>query len=199
MKSEKAGLFRRIIAYSIDIVVLYMLLIFLINIIPQDTKSINNMNNELSIVQSEFVKEEINWVEYIEKTSDLVHKIDRKMVLVNVSNALLIILLFVIVPTFKKGQTLGNILTKTKIIRFDEDNPSINDLIYRSILIAFLGHLVITLALIYILPGLGYFILFMILMILEFLLSIINLFMITYRYDKLALHDILTKTKVIKL
>jgi uncharacterized RDD family membrane protein YckC len=199
MKGNRVGIFKRVFAYIVDVVILVIFMTSLANFIPQDTKSIATLNDELDLVNGELLSREISFSEYIEKSSVLTHELDKKLVLVYVANTVGIIMLLIIIPFIKKGQTIGNMLTKTKVIRLDEDDVTINDLIYRSIFIGFLGYLLVILSVVYILPSMAYFMTALILMFLEFLLAIINLVMITYRYDKMVLHDKFTKTRVINI
>lgn len=195
-----ANFFRRFLAYFIDMVILGMIITLSLMLFSnKNSENLITLNNEVREVNEQLLEKEITSENYIYRYAELNYQIDKMEVIDNILNSLYIILLFVYVPFILKGQTLGMKLTKIRIVKDDGLEATLNDYLFRSILIYSLGHLFITLAVIYILPSFVYFTISSSLLFLEFLLVFISVFMILYRHDRKGIHDILTRTKVIKI
>lgn len=195
-----ANFFRRFLAYFIDMVILGMIITLSLMLFSnKNSENLITLNNEVREVNEQLLEKEITSENYIYRYAELNYQIDKMEVIDNILNSLYIILLFVYVPFILKGQTLGMKLTKIRIVKDDGLEANLNDYLFRSILIYSLGHLFITLAVIYVLPSFVYFTISSSLLFLEFLLVFISVFMILYRHDRKGIHDILTRTKVIKI
>ena len=109
------------------------------------------------------------------------------------------IFLYIIVPFISRGQTIGKILTKTKVVNLDGSDIKLYNIILRALIINFLIYPLITIPIIYFIKYNIYFIISIFLTFIEFFIVIFTIFMVLYRQDKKGLHDILTKTKVIKI
>lgn len=196
----KASFFRRLLAYITDMFILGTIItLSLLFFSNGNVKNIETLNNEVNQINEQLLEEEITMENYIYRYAELNYQMDKMSVIDNILNTLYIILLFIYIPFLFHGQTLGMKLSKIKVVKENGLSATLNDYLFRSILIYSLGYLIITLALIYIVPSLTYFTISSILVILEFLLVFISIFMILYRHDQKGLHDILTKTKVMKI
>ncbi len=195
-----ANFFRRFLAYFIDMIILGIVISFSLMLFSnKNSDNLITLNNEVREINEQLLEKEITSENYIYRYAELNYQIDKMEVIDNILNSLYIILLFVYVPFLLKGQTLGMKLIKIKIVKDNGLEANLNDFLIRSILIYSLGHLFITLAVIYILPSFIYFTISSSLLFLEFLLVFISVFMILYRHDRKGMHDILTRTKVIKI
>ena len=195
-----ANFFRRFLAYFIDMIILGIVITFSLMLFSnKNSDNLITLNNEVREINEQLLEKEITSENYIYRYAELNYQIDKMEVIDNILNSLYIILLFVYVPFLLKGQTLGMKLIKIKIVKDNGLEANLNDFLIRSILIYSLGHLFITLAVIYILPSFIYFTISSSLLFLEFLLVFISVFMILYRHDRKGIHDILTRTKVIKI
>lgn len=195
-----ANFFRRFLAYFIDMIILGIVISFSLMLFSnKNSDNLITLNNEVREINEQLLEKEITSENYIYRYAELNYQIDKMEVIDNILNSLYIILLFVYVPFLLKGQTLGMKLIKIKIVKDNGLEANLNDFLIRSILIYSLGHLFITLAVIYILPSFIYFTISSSLLFLEFLLVFISVFMILYRHDRKGIHDILTRTKVIKI
>lgn len=195
-----ASFSRRFLAYITDMIILGIVITFSLMLFSNgNTKNLEALNSGVSELNEQLLEEEITIENYINRYADLNYKIDKMEVIDNTLNALYIILLFIYIPFLLHGQTIGMKLTRIRIVKDSGKSSTLNDYLFRSILIYTLGYLIITLAVVYIVPSIMYFLISSILLILEFLLVFISTFMILYRHDQKGLHDILTKTKVIKI
>ena len=88
-------------------------------------------------------------------------------------------------------------LTFLKILSSSQSISGPANLLERDLLINFIGYMLITLGLVFIIKDYSYFIVSFILTIFEVLLVIISTFMILYKSEKRGVHDYITSTQVI--
>ena len=182
----KASFGKRLAAFIIDSIIVTMVFTLLTNFIPQ-SKNIENLNKEMSEVSEKYLNEEITDLEYYNQYGILSHSLDKEMFLSTLLNFVLLIGVFVIVPYYNKGQTLGKKLLKIKLIK-DEGELGINDLIIRNVITNGFAYTLIGLTIMFLVSDNAYFI----------TISILSFFMVLYRHDKKGLQDIICKTSVIE-
>lgn len=188
---------KRLLAYVLDIVILFIFTFIALLFVPNSSRvqELSMNGNKLS----ELVLEEtITISEYIKSSARIMQDIDKLEIIPNIINIFFVVLLFIVVPYITKGQTLGMIISKIKVIKTNREEPSILDYILRTFYLYFLGYMLITILLVNLLPSLAYFVIASILLFLQISLVIISFFMLLYRHDRRGLCDILTKTKVVK-
>lgn len=185
----------RAFAYIIDMIIV-SLTFSIITIFFNTSSNYKKLNQELNDVTNEFVNEEINFDTYIHKQADINHDMDKEIIMFNVLNGFLLVGYFVILPYYCSGQTVGKRVMGINIIS-NEGALTFNQLIIRALIIDGLGSLIILLSLVYILTGFPYYIVNMLLNVLETILTIISIIFIIKRPDHRAVHDLISGTKVI--
>ena len=194
----QAKFINRLFAYLIDLFIYGLLVLIVISIFKlDDNKLLVNLTNELENINQAFIDGNMNFSNYITEYSRISYLIDKNEVLVNIVNVVLLMTLYVFIPFFTKGQTIGKKIVKIKIAKINNKELDINTLIVRSLFINFIGHMLISLGLVFVLKDTGYYILSLILTIFELLLVIISIFMILYKSEKRGVHDYITGTQVI--
>lgn len=188
---------KRLLAYVLDIVIFLIFTLIALLFTPSSDKVIE-LSKNLDKLGELVLEESITLGNYLTSSADIIQKIDKLELIPNIVNVFFIILLFVVVPYITKGQTLGMIISKIKLIKTNREKPSMLDYILRASLVYFLGYSLITILLVNFIPSIAYFVIASILLFLEILLVIISFFMLLYRHDRRGLCDILTKTKVVK-
>jgi uncharacterized RDD family membrane protein YckC len=195
----KVSFKRRLIAYILDLALLSILVTLTLVIFPNDKKEIKQINNNINIITEDLLNDKIDNSQYLNMYAKYNYKLEKKQIKTNVLNLIYIIFLYILVPFFAGGQTIGKIVTKIKIVNEDNTDIQFNKLIIRSLFVNFLIYPIVTIPLIYLFSAKIYFILSLFLILIEFLLVLFTIFMVLYRHDRKGIHDILTKTKVIKL
>ena len=188
---------KRLSAYIIDIMFLGMILLVVNYFIPE-SRNIHILNNELSMINEMFIKHNIGITTYFNRYALIIHDLDILKAIYAIINSFFIILYFVIYPYLKDGSTFGQRVLKIKVVNEQEEAPSLNQLLWRNIIINGLGYMLISLALLYVVPSIAYFIIISILGFIQFMVVITSLFMVIYRKDKLGLQDIYSKTFVVE-
>ncbi len=196
----QAKFVKRLFAYLIDLFVFGFLVLCVVSAFRlDDNKVLINLSDELSNLNQTYLDGNITFSNYIHEYSKINYLIDKNEVLVNILNVILLMILYVFIPFFTKGQTIGKKLANIKIIKTNNKKLDLNTLIVRSLLVNFLGNMLISLALVFILKDMSYYIPTLILTIFELLLVIISTFMILYKSEKRGIHDYITSTQVVEV
>ena len=188
----RANFKKRALAYTIDIIILGLILLG-VNIITY--KEEKDINIKLDILNETYLNQEITFNEYLKEYANISYEIDKGNIIYTVVNIIFVIIYFIIIPFIFKGRTIGNKIMKIKLIK--EDKLTITSLIIRNLIINGLGYMIISLILIYISKPYRYFIVTAILSLIQITLIIIILIGLIKNNNKLVLHDRLSKTKVI--
>lgn len=192
---NKSNFGKRLVAYILDAIIVSLIFSFLTMFIKESNNLIN-LNNQLNTISENFINKTITMKEYFNQYSSIEYLVNKEMFLQNLFSLILMIGYFVILPYYYNGQTIGKKLMKIKIVK-EDDKLTINDLALRSLLANGIAMTFIELALIFLIKDTAYFITISILSFIQFLLVITSIFMILYRKDKKALHDIVCKTLVV--
>lgn len=183
-------MFKRFIAYIIDIILIAIICSILNSIAPN--KKVEEFNHELNVYNEQMLNHEIGFREYISDYTKTSYKIDKANVLENGIGIMIFIIYFIIVPIINGGYTLGLKIMNLKI----SGKLGVKNLFIRNIITVGILYMIISVLIIHIFNYKYYFILMSILSFIQFLLVIISVFMIIYRGDKKGLQDVLSNTFV---
>ena len=192
---NKSNFGKRLGAYILDAIIV-SLIFSVLTMFIKESNNLINLNNQLNTISENFINKTKTMKEYFNQYSSIEYLISKEMFLQNLFSLILMIGYFVILPYYYNGQTIGKKLMKIKIVK-EDDKLTINDLALRSLLSNGIAMTFIELALIFLIKDTAYFITISILSFIQFLLVITSIFMILYRKDKKALHDIVCKTLVV--
>ena len=192
---NKSNFGKRLVAYILDAIIV-SLIFSVLTMFIKESNNLINLNNQLNTISENFINKTITMKEYFNQYSSIEYLISKEMFLQNLFSLILMIDYFVILPYYYNGQTIGKKLMKIKIVK-EDDKLTINDLALRSLLSNGIAMTFIELALIFLIKDTPYFITISILSFIQFLLVITSIFMILYRKDKKALHDVVCKTLVV--
>ena len=141
----KVSFKRRLIAYIIDLALLSILVTLTLVIFPNDKKEIKQINNNINIITEDLLNDKIDNSQYLNMYAKYNYKLEKKQIKTNIY----IIFLYILVPFFAGGQTIGKIVTKIKIVNEDNTDIQFNKLIIRSLFVNFLIYPIVTIPLIY--------------------------------------------------
>ena len=188
----RANLKKRALAYTIDIIILGLILLLVNIIVPKDEKDINI---KLDSLNETYLNKEISFNDYLEEYSIISYEIDKNNIIYTIVNIIFVIIYFIIMPFIFSGQTIGKKIMKIKLVK--EDRLTITSLVIRNLIINGLGYMLLSLILIHILKPYSYLIITTILSIMQLTLIIIILIGLIKNNNNLILHDRLSKTKVV--
>lgn len=180
---------KRLIAYIIDMIVLFGLGFLLTFILPSNPSDV-----KLANLNEQFLEGKINKDEYYREYMPTVHQIDKDNVVFNALTTSFIVGLFVIIPYVTNGQTIGLKVMKLKITS-NKDN-GLEQYIGRSVFVNGLGYSLLMLILLYIASDNVYFYLATFLAFFQIIVVIMNGFMILYKKDGVGIADKITNTRI---
>lgn len=191
----KANFTKRFGAFIIDTMLLSIIFSFITIGFVSDSSDISK---ELNDVLEQYENNEITIEEYTDKVVDLNYQLQRTNFMSNVVNVVLYIGYFIIFGYLNKGQTIGKKLCKIKVVKEDNDIPSVWNMIVRSLFIYGITTLLFSVLFVCILDAMIFTIGYLIVTYVEAILMIISFFMVLYKKDGRGLHDIIARTKVIE-
>ena len=179
-------------AYLIDIALVSIIMSFISIVFT--TQNANRLTEQFLSLNESTITNNEDIMTYYNRVADLTLSLDKENFMINIINCVIIILYFVVLPLYQKGQTLGKKIFKIRIVRDDKEYLGANDLIVRNIIVNGLLNTLLSFCLVFLLSGFEYFTIVSILAFVQITLIIISIFMIIIRKDKRGLQDIITKT-----
>ncbi|MBQ7140356.1 MAG: RDD family protein [Bacilli bacterium] len=188
---------KRFASFIIDMFIISCIMSVISFVFPEN-KNVEKLNEEMFSISEEYLNGEMNDEEYLNKTAPLSYRIDKYNFLYTAIDVVITILYFVVFQFAKGGQTIGKRLLGIKVVK-EYGELQINDMIFRSFIINSVLYSMICLLLLFTLKDINYLYGVSILRFIQSIIIIVSALMVIIRKDKLALHDIITKTKVIEV
>lgn len=193
---KTATFIQRLLAYFIDFII--VMLISSIIASSFSNKKIESLENDLSSLITSYTNGEITTEEYMEETQNLTYEIEKKSVAVNMVMLISSIGYYIIFQFLNKGQTIGKKVLKLKVVDRNNNIPTIKQFMIRtSITNQIIPTLIIIVSILFLSKN-DFNTIYYLTMIILYTFIIITSIMVLYRNDKLGIHDILSKTKVVK-
>lgn len=191
----KASFIKRLGAFLID----SFILSFIITLISMGfNKNTNDINKEINELLEQYQSGEVTIEEYADKVISLNYELQKSSLSSNVLNITFYVGYFMIFGYLNKGQTIGKKICKIKVVNSSGDNPSIWNIVVRSLFIYGLFTLLFSAIFVNVLNDkvftTGYFIITYI----DSIIMIICFFMVLYKKDGRGLHDIIARTNVVE-
>ena len=192
---------KRIIAYFIDILIVSIVVTPFINI-----KAINPYIDDYNKYYEEYTKLiedanngdiDTNSDEYKDQVIDLNYKIAEYKVINSSISVVSLIVYFVIIQYFLKGQTIGKKILKLRVVSNKDKELNIGHYFVRSLILNNIIFSIILIAGVYLFGKNGYYNLSMVVSYLQLLVMSVIILMVVLRRDNRGLHDIIAGTKVI--
>ena len=192
---------KRIIAYFIDILIVSIVVTPFINI-----KAINPYIDDYNKYYEEYTKLiedanngdiDTNSDEYKDQVIDLNYKIAEYKVINSSISVVSLIVYFVIIQYFLKGQTIGKKILKLRVVSNKDKELNIGHYFVRSLILNNIIFSIILIVGVYIFGKNGYYNLSMVVSYLQLLVMSVIILMVVLRRDNRGLHDFVAGTKVI--
>ena len=190
----KANFIQRALAYLLDIFIIS----FIFSIITIGFKPNTEIEKKYNEVYDNYIKGEITAEQYLDEYTDVLYDMQKANALPNAINTVLIIVYFIVFQYLNKGQTIGKKLLKIKIVNEDKKEISLKQMLIRGIMIYSILSSLINIILFFNVSRKVYMTSYLSIGGIETLILFLSAIFILYRNDKKALHDIASKTIVIK-
>lgn len=185
---------KRIIAYLIDLTILFLLLTMLSSVVIKNTEAQNLSQNLL--VETQALLKDPECSECITNMNNLIYKISKANVINDITGISLYLIYFVVLPPFTSGQTIGKKLMKIKLLSKKGSKLSIFQTIIRSALLYGIAVNVVTVIVLISASQAKYLRANQFLTYLQFTIFLIC-FIGIFRKDGVSFHDFLAGTKVV--
>ena len=196
MKNKKPFVYKRVIAYFIDIMIVSDLSSILSLALPKNDTYKTKMD-ELSKTMEKFQNKEIDKDEWTKAYEDISYDISKA----SISSSIIIIVVsvgyFVLFNYYNDGQTLGKKIMKLKIVSSNGNPLTINNYVLRSLIINSVLSQLISALLLCVLSKDNYLLYGSNAVSALSLISAISFVFAIYRSDGRGLHDLISNTVVI--
>lgn len=195
---EKPKVFKRVIAFFIDILVV-SLLAGIISSTFIDTKKYEEVTKEMSEIITKYSEEEIALEEFQARSRDLNYEMVASSINITIVTLVITIVYYVIMPYFCHGITLGKYLMKIRMISNNDSELNIINYALRSLIINSVLSNISTIIMFYTLSKSEYMNIETKVSGILSLVMIASLISIMYRKDGRGLHDLIANTKVVNI
>jgi len=130
----KANFSKRLLAYIIDSLIIFIISFFISFFVPTSNKAISAMDEITETVES-YSNSEINDTEYIDKVNELNYIVTKENVVISILSIIVTIAYFGAYPYYMNGQTVGKKLMHIKISSIDSSEPTYFMYILRCVII----------------------------------------------------------------
>ena len=192
---KKGSFIRRIGAYIID----YVILVILISLISSpfvDTAKTKTIEKEANEIIEKYQSGEISSDEYIQRYSSVYYNLSRSTGVVTFFTIIIDVLYFIVFQLYNKGQTVGKVLLKIKVIS-EDGNLNMNQMIFRALIAYMILSNIINFALITFTSKSIYTGVSICISMIQYIVMFISVIMATTK-DGRTIHDRLTHTRVVK-
>ena len=194
-KLEKATFFKRFMAQIIDMFIIGLI----IGIITMgfSTSRIERLDSELIDLMDSYTSGEITSDKYIDDYIDIMYDINKASFNNNLVYLVICVGYFLIFQFLNKGATIGKKIMHIRVVSNDGGDAGFVQMFIRTSIINEIIPISMLLILVMVSSGGLFFIFYSMISVIENIFVIICIFMILYRSDKLALHDMMSKSMVI--
>ncbi len=196
MPEEKVKLYKRLLAYIIDFVVVILLSTIIISILPNNAKY-NTVVENNQVLQDMLIKNTISKEAYLTESVSLTYDSYKFGLLENSVTIIIMLLYFSLLTYFNHGRTLGKIVMKIEVKDKNGNDPSIFQSLLRSILITRVFGDIITLFLVCFMKKVTFVNIYRYFDMVITILWITCPFVSMFREDGRGLHDLIAGTIVL--
>lgn len=193
---KKANFYKRLVAYTIDMFIVGLV----ISIISYnfDTTRLEKLSDKSIKLMNSFTNGDISSDKYFFEYADILYKVNKANVNSNLLGLVIYVGYFVLFQFFNGGATIGKKLLKIKVVSQGGGEVSLWQMIVRTSIINGIVQLALSLILVFTTKGVVFLTLSSVVGLFENIFVIICVFMLLYKSDCLALHDIMSKSVVIE-
>ena len=188
----KQLMLKRLGAYLFDFIVVT----FIVSIITMGFKSNSDVINRMHELVVGVANEEVSLEEYSNQIFELNYEYQKSIIPNTIVNVVVSIGYFIVFAYLNKGQTLGKKLFKIKVVNKDGNNPSIWNMLGRSIWLYGIFTGIINTICLFILNAKLFNYVSTIVNYIYYGFIILCFFMVMYKKDEKGMHDKIGKTYV---
>jgi len=197
-KEDKKALFiQRLIAFLFDVIIV-SLVASLVATPFVDVEKSDKLSNKTMELTEKYGNGELEINDFSVEYMDISYKLARNNGILSLITIVFEILYFVVFQIYNNGQTLGKKLMKIKVVAQNGD-LSMNQMIFRALVANSILVEIVSFAFMTFCSKDVYFYSVGMFGVIQFVISLISVFMVMYGKNGCAIHDKLAHTKVIKI
>lgn len=197
-KIKSAAFVKRFTAFILDMIIVSMITSLLTLPIPTNNNA-EKLSDELQKSTEEYTTGKIDMKTYINRSADISYDMSKENGLSTIIYIAVLILYFVVYQGISNGITIGKRLLKIKVVKIDDSELTMNDLLLRSSLNNLFLVETISICITMFCNKNMYLALTGSIEFIFYSFMFISAIMILSRKDKRGLHDIIAKTKVVEI
>lgn len=192
----KAQFSKRCFAYIIDVFIVLVLSSLITGLIPISEKA-QNLTETLNDVVNKTTEKEISITEYNKLLKDINYDLSKETIMTSLITIVIYLLYFVVLPMYNNSQTFGKKMMKLELKTSDGGKPTINNLLFRALILYGLANNLIGLILIMFLKKPIYINVTSVLNTFQTSIIVISIVMMIISKDGRGIHDLVGNTVVI--
>ena len=192
----KAQFSKRCFAYIIDVFIVLVLSSLITGLIPISEKA-QNLTETLNDVVNKTTEKEISITEYNKLLKDINYDLSKETIMTSLITIVIYLLYFVVLPMYNNSQTFGKKMMKLELKTSDGGKPTINNLLFRALILYGLANNLIRLILIMFLKKPIYINVTSVLNTFQTSIIVISIVMMIISKDGRGIHDLVGNTVVI--
>lgn len=196
MNKQKPFIYKRILAYIIDLLVV-VLISGIITVVFVDNKKYDKDVDSLMELTEKLQKEEITTEEYYEEFDNINYYLTKNSTVVTIITCVVSIIYYVILCYYCGGITLGKHIMKIRIVSYNEKSLHILNYLSRSLIINFILSNSISVILVKVLSKNDFILYNTKINNVLFILIVVSFILIMYRDDGRGIEDFMANTKII--
>ena len=196
-KSKKALFIQRLIAFLIDSAIV----VFAASLLSTpfiNSEKITDLNNKSIELMEKYKAGKVSNNEYLAEYMNITYDTAKNEGIVSLISVILGLVVFVMIPLYKNGQSIGKRILRIKIVS-DTGELTMNQLIFRSFVANSVLINLISVVLMLFLSKNSYFYCYGLFIIIQYVITALSVFLIMCRKDGKAVHDLLVQTQVVKI
>lgn len=198
MNKKKALFSQRLFAFILDIILVSVFSTLVTMVIPVSDAA-EKLYDEQSKMMESYVNGKSNIEDYVNGMIDISYDISRETGVVTIISIVISLLYFVVYPVYKNGQTLGKKIFKIQVVKENETDLSMNDLLFRSFINTSILVNIINVCLVFFTAKQVYLSSSSIINGIWYIIMIISFFMVAFSKSNQGIHDRLVHTQVVML
>lgn len=195
-KQTKALFSQRLGAFILDIILVAIISTLLTTFIPT-SKAATKLYDEQTTIMENYINRKSTINEYMNQMVDISYDIAKETAVISIVSIIISLLYFVLYPAYHNGQTVGKKLMKIKITKTNHTDLTMNDLLFRAMIINSILVSLLSLCLVLFTSKTVYLNSSSILTGLQYLVMIISALMIAFTKSKQGIHDKIVHTDVV--
>ena len=196
-EKENALFFQRLVAFIIDIMII-SIVSSVLSLPFYDNDSVTKLNDATLEITEKYMSKEIDTKTYMAESSNISYEMARKNGIVSLVTLFLSVGYFVCYQFYNKGQTIGKKLMHIQVVKSDDSDLTINNMIYRSLIINSILADMLVLCFVIFAKSEVYFYGVGTIEAIQYIVMFISIIMVMFSKSSRGLHDLVANTKVVR-